>query len=288
MIRSMTGFAAVTREREPVTLQVDVRSVNHRYLDVQFKLPDELRGAEAAMRDLVSAHLSRGKVECRIGVTRSAASAAEVKLNVERVAQLRRLQTQARARFSDLAPMTVAEVLRWPGVLESRELPPEELAETVLAALATAIGEFDASRAREGEKLKAILLDRVARMEQLAGEVGPLIPELKRNFEEKLAARLTQALGSADDERVRQEVVLFAAKIDVDEELTRLAGHLGEVRRVLDAGGPCGKRLDFLMQELNREANTLGSKSALPEVSRIAVELKVLIEQMREQVQNLE
>jgi uncharacterized protein (TIGR00255 family) len=183
--------------------------------------------------------------------------------------------------------MSLADVLRWPGMLDDSSRPPD-LAQPCLSLLDTVLREFKASRQREGDKLKQHLLQRVAAMEVQIARVAPRLPELVRAYQAKLVARFVEALGSADDERIRQEIALFAQKIDVDEELTRLAAHLKEMRRILDDSGAAGKRLDFLMQELNREANTLGSKSVSVETTQVAMELKVLIEQMREQIQNLE
>jgi uncharacterized protein (TIGR00255 family) len=180
------------------------------------------------------------------------------------------------------------EVLHWPGVIEDTAISPEELREIVSGMAREAIAEFSASRQREGEKLKAMLLSRVEGIEGWVKKIEPLMPQILADYHAKLNARLREALGATDDERVRQEVALFGIKIDVAEEISRLGAHLSEVRRVLAKGGAAGKRLDFLMQELNREANTLGSKSVSAEVSAAAMEMKILIEQMREQVQNLE
>ncbi len=284
----MTGFAAISRDLDFGTVAVEVRAVNHRYLDVQFRMPDDLRLTESAMREKISALLTRGKIECRVGFTPLAALTGGAALNVAVVEELSRLDEAVRSRLAGVDPMSVAEVLRWPGVLASRGASIDELRETTLALLDQALEEFQQTRLREGEKLKTMLLERVASMESLTKELTPLIPQLLRNYQDKLAQKLSEALSNSDDERLRQEVMLFAAKIDVDEELIRLATHLSEVRRILAKGGACGKRLDFLMQELNREANTVGSKSVSAEVSKLSMELKVLIEQMREQIQNIE
>jgi uncharacterized protein (TIGR00255 family) len=182
----------------------------------------------------------------------------------------------------------VAEVLHWPGVLATEQVPPENLTNDVAALLDKALSDLTDSRAREGEKLKELILDRALQIEILVQQVRPQLPVLMRAYQEKLAARLRDAMQVADNERISQELALFAQKIDVDEELSRLNTHLQELRRVLTAGGIVGKRLDFLMQELNREANTLGAKSVATEVSQTSMELKVLIEQMREQIQNIE
>jgi uncharacterized protein (TIGR00255 family) len=184
--------------------------------------------------------------------------------------------------------LRVMEVLHWPGVIEDTTLSAEELRDIVVGMAREAIGEFTGSRSREGEKLKVMLLTRVTGIEDWVKKVEPLIPQIVTDYHARLAARLREAIGSTDDERIRQEVAMFGIKIDVAEELSRLGAHLSEVRRVLDKGGAVGKRLDFLMQELNREANTLGSKSVSTDVSAAAMEMKILIEQMREQVQNLE
>lgn len=284
----MTGYAALTEELPLGTLNVEIRSVNHRYLDLTFRLPDELRSFEPSLRELVAARVVRGKVECRIGFQKSPASALSLDLNVSLLDQLVQLDRRIRGHFPGSATLSVSDVLRWPGVVEADALPLEELKERTHALLERALNDFTQSRAREGEKLKALLLDRSGRMEQLVARVKPKIPQVVQAYQERLAARLRDATVELDEDRVRQELVLFSSKVDVEEELQRLATHLAETRRVLAQGGAVGKRLDFLMQELNRESNTLGAKSVDIEVSQASVELKVLIEQMREQVQNIE
>jgi uncharacterized protein (TIGR00255 family) len=287
-IYSMTGYAAVSEELPLGTLSVEVRSVNHRYLDLQFRLPDEFRTFEPALREQIAARLTRGKVECRIGLAKNPATPLAMQLNANLLHQLVQLEHAVRAQLPSSAPLSASDVLRWPGMLESDALPLEQLKDQTQALMERALGEFSASRAREGDKLCTLLLERSERMQQLVKKVQPKIPQLVSAYHEKLASRLREALAEPDADRLRQEVVLFAAKVDVEEELNRLTTHLTEVRRILGQGGPVGKRLDFLMQELNREANTLGAKSVDMEVSQGAVELKVLIEQMREQVQNIE
>lgn len=284
----MTGFAAVSRDLDFGTVAVELRAVNHRYIDVQLRIPDDLRLIEGAMRELISGRITRGKMECRVGFTPLVTLVSGTELNVAVVEELTRLDEAVRQRFVSVGPMSVAEVLRWPGVLASRGTPMDALRDAALGLLRGALEEFDETRLREGAKLAVMLLERVSSMEALAREVAPLIPQLVRNYQDRLAQKLNEAMSNGVDERLRQEVVLFAAKIDVDEELTRLLTHLGEVRRILGKGGACGKRLDFMMQELNREANTLGSKSVSSEVSNVSMEMKVLIEQMREQIQNIE
>jgi uncharacterized protein (TIGR00255 family) len=288
MILSMTGFAAVAAELPGVSLSVELRSVNHRYLDVQLRLPDELRMLDAALREVLTAELKRGKVECRIALNRAMPGATTLAVNAERVGQLRDAAAEVLRHAPGSAPLTVVDILRWPGVLTDPSLPQEVLAEHALALVRQALSELAASRAREGEKLATMLKQCCDAIEDQLARVKPRIPAIHDAYVEKLAARLREAGIDPDTERLKQELAFFAAKIDVAEEVSRLSTHVAEVRRVLGAGGSSGKRLDFLMQELNREANTLGSKSVDAELSQAALELKVLIEQMREQVQNIE
>ncbi|MBU1426434.1 MAG: YicC family protein [Gammaproteobacteria bacterium] len=288
MIYSMTGFASVAAELETGSLTLELRSVNHRYLDLQLRMPDELRTQEPALREAIAAQMSRGKVECRINLATRQSLQEPARLNPAMMQQLALWSAQVREVLSEARELSVADVLHWNGVLESPALSAETLQTTLRSLLQQALQDFAAARQREGEKLKAFLLERVTQIESLRVAVAPRVPAAIAAYEAKLRSRLFEALGSEDDERVRQEITLYASKIDVDEELSRLHTHLGEVRRVLDKGGAVGKRLDFLMQELHREANTLGSKSVDAEVSRSAMEIKILIEQMREQVQNIE
>jgi uncharacterized protein (TIGR00255 family) len=284
----MTGFAAVAAELPGCSLAVELRSVNHRYLDLQLRLPDELRVLEAAVRELLAAELKRGKVDCRISLNHPLPGATTLAVNAERVAQLRDAATEVLRHAPNAAPLSVAEILRWPGVLTEPSLAPEALAAQALALVRQALADLGASRAREGEKLKTMLEERCRGIEAQIERVAPRIPAIHDAYVEKLGARLKEAGVDPDAERLKQELALFATKVDVAEEVSRLTAHVAEVRRVLGEGGSSGKRLDFLMQELNREANTLGSKSVDAELSRAALEVKVLIEQMREQVQNVE
>jgi uncharacterized protein (TIGR00255 family) len=288
MIYSMTGFASATRELATAALSVELRSVNHRYLDLQFRLPEDLRALEPGLRELVIAKLRRGKVECRIGLNALPSAPKSFELNAEVLKQLRVLSEKLRLAWPSVPGLTAADILRWPGMLAAETVSLDEMRAACNEALLEVLDEFSASRAREGEKLKAVLLERVTAMEERVAIVAPRMPEVLAAFREKLAGRLHEAMAVSDDERIRQEITLFANRIDVDEELSRLTAHFGEIRRILDAGGAVGKRLDFMMQELNREANTLGSKSVDAEVTRVALDLKLLIEQMREQIQNIE
>lgn len=288
MINSMTGFAAAAAELETGSLTLELRSVNHRYLDLQLRMPDELRTHEPVLREAIASQMSRGKVECRINFAPRQSAQNPAHLNPLLLQQLAQWSDQVRGVLPNARELSVADVLNWSGILESAALSAETLRAALLGLLQQALAEFAASRQREGEKLKAFLLERVTQIETLRTGVSPRIPGAIAAYEARLRARLLEALGSEDDERVRQEITLYASKIDVDEELSRLQTHLGEMQRVLAKGGSVGKRLDFLMQELHREANTLGSKSVDAEVSRTAMEIKILIEQMREQIQNIE
>jgi len=288
MIFSMTGYAAVTDELPFGGLSLDLRSVNHRYLDIQFRLPDELRLLESVLRERIAARVSRGKVECRLGFTRRPDLSSPMQLDEELLSQLTKLDEKVQAVLPTAESLRVSDVLRWPGMLAGDTLPIELLTEKCLQMVGQAIDELSAARAREGEKLKAILLERATSVEEIVKEVAPRIPLLVTAYEEKLTGKLRDAMLDPENDRLKQEIVMFASKIDVDEELQRLTTHVSEIRRILKKGGAVGKRLDFLMQELNREANTLGSKSADVEVTQSAMSLKVLIEQMREQIQNIE
>ena len=288
MIHSMTGFAVQTRDLGRVSLHLELRSVNSRYLDLAFRIADDLRQAEPAIRELISGRLSRGKVECRLNLQTTDAAPRSLALNAGLLEQLSEAEATVRARLPEAAGLSVGEVLRWPGILADDSLAFEQMQPAVVELARAALDELAAARRREGEKLADMIRERTARMRELVAQVAPRIPAIVADHQEKLATRLREAVASLDEDRIRQEVALFAQRIDVAEELSRLATHLDEVDRILKAGGAAGKRLDFLMQELNREANTLASKSAATDITGVAMEMKVLIEQMREQVQNIE
>ena len=291
-IYSMTGYAVATRELAAGalsgTLTVEIRAVNNRYLDIQFRLPEELRAIEPALRELLAARLTRGKVECRVSLTAAAVAPAAAELNQTMLRQLAALNGEVLKVFPQAGSLRAADVLRWPGMLGADTLPAEALRTACRELTGAALDEFTAARAREGAKLKDAILQHAGAIEQRVAAVAPRLPGAIAAFQDKLLQRLKEALATADDERIRQEVALYAGKIDVDEELTRLKTHIAELRRILGKGGAAGKRLDFLMQELNREANTLGSKAADIEITQVSMDLKLLIEQMREQIQNIE
>ncbi|MEI7457470.1 MAG: YicC/YloC family endoribonuclease [Nitrosomonadales bacterium] len=287
MILSMTGYANTSSDFVAGSLSLELRAVNHRYLDIQLRMPEEFRVFEGALRELISAQLQRGKVECRINYAAREIQGSTT-LNHELLAQLAQWNREVRVSMPGARDLSVADVLNWRGILATPAISNDELRATLISLMQAALLEFSASRQREGEKLKDFLLVRLEKIEALRTEVIPHVPAAIAAYEARLTSRLFEAMQSTDDERIRQEITLFASKVDVDEELSRLDSHLTEMHRILKQGGAVGKRLDFLMQELNREANTLGSKSVDAEVSRSAMEMKILIEQMREQIQNLE
>jgi uncharacterized protein (TIGR00255 family) len=288
MILSMTGFAAATAELPGISLAVELRSVNHRYLDVTIKLPEELRMLEPALRERLASAQKRGKVECRVTLARTVGAAGTMAINAERVQQLASAAAAVASAIPATPPLTTADILRWPGVMIDATISQEMLAEQVDALVQQALQELTSARAREGATLRAVLEARCTDIDAQVVRVAPRMPALHAAYLGKLGARLAEAGLDPNEERLKQELALFATKIDVAEEVARLATHVAEMRRVLAQGGAVGKRLDFLAQELHREANTLGSKSVDAELSQVSLELKVLIEQMREQVQNLE
>ena len=287
MIHSMTGYAVASADSPRGALTLELRSVNSRFLDLQFRVAEELRAAEPMLRELIAGRVARGKVDCRLSQGQ-VVSQAQMQLNVQAIHELRTLAAAAGQAFPGIAPLRTADVLRWPGVLAEPAADEERTRATLDRLCRSALDDLCAAREREGAKLAAILLGRVGEMRKRLAEVAPLLPEAVAAFRARISERLREVLGTGDDERVRAEVALFAAKSDVDEELTRLATHLDEVERVLAKGGAAGKRLDFLAQELNREANTVASKAAGLKIADCALELKLLIEQIREQVQNIE
>jgi uncharacterized protein (TIGR00255 family) len=285
----MTGYAQASAGSPRGTLSLELRSVNARFLDLQFRIADELRVLEPGLRELIMTRVARGKVDCRLALAEGEGVAP--RLNEEALRRLRTVADAARKAFPDAAPPSLAELLRWPGVLSS-ESDADAMRAAALALCKRALDELVASRTREGAKLAAGIVEKTRAMRALVDKVAPLVPEAVAAYQTKITERLREAIGSADDERIRAEITLFATKADVVEELDRLKAHLSEVERVLKEGGArgssIGKRLDFIAQELNREANTIASKAASAAISDCALELKLLIEQVREQVQNLE
>lgn len=286
-IHSMTAFARESCS-EPCSLVVELRSVNQRYLDLHFKLPDSLRALEPRLREALAARLRRGKIDCQLRLGGDGDSAVAPRLHRERLASVGALLAEVGAAVPGLAAPDALALLQYPGVCDLPQVDATALQGAATACFEGALDALCASRAREGERLEGFLRQRLDALAAVATAVRAELPQLRRRQEERLRNRLAELNVDIDGGRLEQELVYLLQKSDVDEELDRLDAHLAESRRVLDAGGPCGRRLDFLLQEFNREANTLSSKSTAGSTTQHAVEMKVLIEQMREQVQNIE
>ncbi len=314
----MTGFGA---HRQPVLIagkavalvHVELRSINSRFLDVLIRCPDELRFAETMMREVISKKMSRGKIECRIFIQRDldTVSGSETTSGINSQAVLERFNTTVlqdlylhqeliKQQFAQADLLSVKDILNWPGVLKQDDVVSADVILNPLQlALEEALESLLASRAIEGEALGKSILDRAQKMADLITQIEPLLPQIIQGYQDKLSEKLLGVLAGIDQQvsslakgevadRIRQEIVLYGVKIDIDEEISRLKIHIQAIRNALQKGGPVGKRLDFLMQELQRESNTLGAKSVSQETSDAAIELKLLVEQIREQVQNLE
>lgn len=293
MIYSMTGFASQSQEISGALLCIDLRSINHRYFDLQMRVPEELRLHEFSFREMLAKRLHRGKIECKMTLQNQQTQAAhKLSLNLEMLHEVLKVSAELENHITDASkhpPLSLHELLRWPGMLQSEHLDADELFKTTMTLLDQALSQLSETRAREGEKLKDFLLERLDKIDEMVSDIAPKLHEITQNWRQRLSMRLYEALeNKVDNERLKQEFVFFAQKIDIEEEISRIQSHCKEIRHILQKGGLVGKKLDFFMQELNREANTLGSKSVSTETTRISVELKVLIEQMREQIQNIE
>ena len=294
MVHSMTAFAREEISAEWGAAAWELRSVNHRYLDVSLRLPEELRSLDAGVRERIAAKVHRGKVDCSLRVQPAAGGGAGFSLDLDlakRLLDAKRKVEAAGRRVPGGLPLrspTALDVLRWPGVAEPQGIDRESVGGAALRLLDRALDTLVAARAREGAKLGDMVAGRCEEVGRIAARVRAALPDVQERYRARLVARLDEVRVDIDPNRLAQELVMFASRTDVAEELDRLDTHVTEVRGALGSGSPIGRRLDFLMQELQREANTLGSKSADPDTSRASVDLKVLIEQMREQVQNIE
>ena len=288
MLHSMTGFARESVETDLGTLTWEIRAVNHRYLDVQFKLPEDLRPKEQAFRQQASSKLGRGKVECALYFRRAFNEDTEMQIDADLVELIGHRISDVTAKLPNVAAVNPIEILRWPGVVQQAEVDVEPLVAEAGKLLETALAAIGEMRASEGARIADMLETRCAEIAEIAKNVRARMPEVLAATRAKQKERIDALDVEADPARLEVELALVATKLDVDEELDRLESHLIEIRDAIAADKPVGRRLDFLMQELNREANTLGSKSADTETTKAAVELKVLIEQMREQIQNVE
>ena len=288
MTLSMTAFARATGEFAGGAVVWEIRSVNHRYLEPSFKMQDSLRGLEPELRERLRQRINRGKVECSLRVQRTTAANAELTIDEARLQQVLTCARRVQFHVPDSAALNPLEILAWPGVLAEAEAGDDVIVRAALSAFDESLKQLVEHRAREGAALRQIIENQLDSVAVIVEQVRANMPQLLDLQRQKLRDRLRELRAEIDSERIEQEIVLLAQKSDVEEELDRMLTHLKEVRRALRSNEPCGRRLDFLMQELNREANTLSSKSFASDTTQSAVELKVLIEQMREQVQNLE
>lgn len=287
MIHSMTAFARAEMAGDHGTLSWEIRSVNHRYLEPHLRLPEAFRDLEGAVRDALRKGLSRGKVECTLRFAEDAAGRS-MQVDEARARTLIAAAEDVAALLKQPAPINPLDVLAWPGVIVSDAADPQALGNAALKLFDKALAELKTGRQREGEELARLINERLDAITQETATLRAQVPQMLAAQRQKVLDRCAEMRVELDPQRLEQELVLLAQKSDVAEELDRLATHVGEVRRVLQSGGAAGRRLDFLMQELNREANTLGSKAIDTRSTQAAVNLKVLIEQMREQVQNIE
>ena len=287
MIRSMTAYASAESAGPSGTLTCELRTVNHRYLEISPRLPDDLRSFESALRERIATRLSRGKVDVTVRLRGEAGSGDALRINGTMLSRLSELALDLEQRFPRMS-IEFTELLRFPGVLQQPESDADALQAALIDVLDRALDALADTRGREGSKLGEILRERLDGIEKIVSDVRGWLPEIRAALRARLETRLADIRQPVEPGRLEQELVLQVTRIDVDEELDRLATHIFEARRVLALKEPIGRRLDFLMQEFNREANTIGSKSVDSRTTNAAVELKVLIEQMREQVQNIE
>ena len=284
----MTAFARTETQCDEGSIQWEVRSVNHRYLDVYLRLPEDLRRLDPKVRARVGARLGRGKVDCSLRVLPGGGPTAGLSVDEALAARVVQAAQSVAGLLPAPAPVDPVDVLRWPGVVQSPTPDPERIERAVLDGLDEALTDLAGMREREGARMEAVIRDRLDDLETEVRRVRGLLPAIVAGFTERMRARLGEVGATLDEGRVEQELAIIAQRMDVAEELDRLAAHADEIRATLGKSRPAGRRLDFLMQELNREANTLGSKSVAVSTSRASVDLKVLIEQMREQIQNVE
>lgn len=284
----MTAYSRVSSDNDLGTVTWELKSVNNRYLDASLRMPEDFRFLDGPLRERLSKRVRRGKVDGTLRIESTQRAAGAIELNLELVEQIAKACRQIGGVLYDAGRVSPLDILRWPGVMESNAPEPGEASAAILAAFDTALDEFVDSRKREGERLAELIEQRLASIETIVAGVREVLPDVIAAGRERLENKLADIRDQLDSSRIEAEIVLFSQKVDVAEEVDRLDAHVSEVRRVLTLKEPIGRRLDFLMQELNREANTLGSKSVDTRTTGASVELKVLIEQMREQIQNLE
>jgi len=288
MPHSMTAYAQRAESTPWGDVTCELRSVNHRYLEISPRLSDELRQLEPGVRDLIARRIKRGRVDCTLRFKAGDQWSDELELNLDRVRRMLAVAQIVHDQGNDMQPLRVIDVMRWPGVIQQVEVDPEQLESAARRALDTALQELVVVRAREGGRLRDVLRDRFHAMEEVITAARSVVPAANTRLRERVEERLREIKDELDPSRLEQEIVLYIQRTDVAEEVDRLRIHLAEVREVVERDEPVGRRLDFLMQEMQREANTLGAKSVDMELTQASVDLKVLIDQVREQVQNIE
>ena len=288
MIHSMTAYGRVENSEGQNSISCEIRSVNHRYSEISIRLPEELRLLEQKIRDHISGKIKRGKIECNIRIEKHNAYDEALSINQDLLKNIIEAAKRINSDLSTSAPLDSLDLLRWPGVLEKSTLDAEEIGKLLFPLVNEAIDIVIDTRQREGEKIKKMLTDRCTKIKEIISNVKKQIPDILKNYRKKLTQRVQEISDELDNDRLEQELLFLSQKADIEEEIDRLGAHVDEVVRVIDRKEPIGRRLDFLMQEMNRESNTLGSKSNHIYTSNASVELKVVIEQMREQIQNIE
>jgi len=288
MIHSMTAYGRVENSEGQNSISCEIRSVNHRYSEISIRLPEELRPLEQKIRDRISGKIKRGKIECNIRIEKHNAYDEALSINQDLLKNIIEASKRINSDLSTSAPLDSLDLLRWPGVLEKSTLDVKEIDKLLFPLVNEAIDIVIDTRQREGEKIKKMLTDRCTKIKEIINNVQKQIPDILKNYRKKLTQRVQEISDEIDNDRLEQELLFLSQKADIEEEIDRLGAHVDEVVRVIDRKEPVGRRLDFLMQEMNRESNTLGSKSNHIYTSNASVELKVVIEQMREQIQNIE
>ncbi|MCL4145487.1 UNVERIFIED_CONTAM: hypothetical protein GTU68_066947 [Idotea baltica] len=286
MTKSMTAYAQASAHTDLGELSCELRSVNHRYLDIAPRMPEELRVHEPSLREAIGAKLARGRVDCFIRLKES--DTVNLEPNTQNAAQLQNLLKEMQEQVPSMQAIRAIDVLRWPGVMQAKQVNPETIKKSLLNVINTALDDLVIARSKEGEKMAQLIQQRLDEMNDILTSVVEFLPEIAQSYRTRLEDKLADIVDQLEPNRLEQEMVLFLQKTDVAEELDRLQVHIAEVASVLAKPEPAGRRLDFLMQELNREVNTLGSKSQDQRLTKASVDLKVLVEQMREQVQNIE
>ena len=284
----MTAYGRVENSEGQNSISCEIRSVNHRYSEISIRLPEELRPLEQKIRDHISGKIKRGKIECNIRIEKHNAYDESLSINQDLLKNIIEAAKRINSDLSTSAPLDSLDLLRWPGVLEKSTLDVEEIGKLLFPLVNEAIDIVIDTRQREGEKIKKMLTDRCTKIKEIISNVKKQIPDILKNYRKKLTQRVQEISDELDNDRLEQELLFLSQKADIEEEIDRLGAHVDEVVRVIDRKEPIGRRLDFLMQEMNRESNTLGSKSNHIYTSNASVELKVVIEQMREQIQNIE